>query len=162
LCTLLAAFPGFSRRRTQRAMLRVKLSLCLTKHYATKTYGGVDVYIHVFLTSALVGDGPLYRRYPLPSGLSGPLNRSERRGEEKNLAPNGTRIPTPRPSSSIASRYTGSYYISYAVIKHHNFDFRLSTSPSNKVPCHIMFSFVSWGVARPNPLSMPSVPVTSS
>jgi hypothetical protein len=26
------------------------------KHYAMKTHGGVDVYIHVFLTSALVGD----------------------------------------------------------------------------------------------------------
>jgi hypothetical protein len=33
----------------------VKLSLCLTKHYAIKTYGGVDVYIHILLTSALVG-----------------------------------------------------------------------------------------------------------
>jgi hypothetical protein len=30
------------------------LSLCLTKHYATKEYGGADAYIHVFLTSALV------------------------------------------------------------------------------------------------------------
>jgi hypothetical protein len=31
------------------------LSLCLTiKHYAMKVYGGVDVSIHVFLTSALV------------------------------------------------------------------------------------------------------------
>jgi hypothetical protein len=26
-----------------------------TKHYAVKTYGGVDVQIHVFLTSALIG-----------------------------------------------------------------------------------------------------------
>jgi hypothetical protein len=34
----------------------VKLSLCLTNnHYAMKTYGGGDVQIHVFLTSALVG-----------------------------------------------------------------------------------------------------------
>jgi hypothetical protein len=31
-------------------------SLCLTvKHRALKTYGGVDVYIHVFLTWPLVG-----------------------------------------------------------------------------------------------------------
>jgi hypothetical protein len=31
--------------------------LKLSKHYAMKTYGGggVDVYIHIFLTSALVG-----------------------------------------------------------------------------------------------------------
>jgi hypothetical protein len=33
----------------------VNLSLCLIKHYIMKTYGGVDVQIHVFLTSALVG-----------------------------------------------------------------------------------------------------------
>jgi hypothetical protein len=25
------------------------------KHYAVKAYGGVDVYIHIFLTSALAG-----------------------------------------------------------------------------------------------------------
>jgi hypothetical protein len=25
------------------------------KHYAMKTYGGVDVEIHIFLTSAIVG-----------------------------------------------------------------------------------------------------------
>jgi hypothetical protein len=28
----------------------VNLSLCLTKYYAMKTYGGMDVYIHVFFT----------------------------------------------------------------------------------------------------------------
>jgi hypothetical protein len=35
---------------------KVKLSLCLTKHYAMKTYGWVDVQIHVLLSSALVRD----------------------------------------------------------------------------------------------------------
>jgi hypothetical protein len=33
---------------------KIKLSLCLIKHYAMKTYGGVDVQVHT-LTSALVG-----------------------------------------------------------------------------------------------------------
>jgi hypothetical protein len=32
-----------------------ELPPCLTKHYAMKAYGGVDVLIHVFLISALVG-----------------------------------------------------------------------------------------------------------
>jgi hypothetical protein len=35
---------------TERSKRKVKI-----KHYAVKTYGGVDVYTHVFLTSALVG-----------------------------------------------------------------------------------------------------------
>jgi hypothetical protein len=34
--------------------VKVKLSLCLT-NYAMKTYGRVDVWIHVFLNSALDG-----------------------------------------------------------------------------------------------------------
>jgi hypothetical protein len=33
----------------------VKLPLCLTKSCAMKLYVGVEVYIHVFLTLALVG-----------------------------------------------------------------------------------------------------------
>jgi hypothetical protein len=37
-------------------MKKVKLSLCLIKHYAIKTYGGVDVKSHIFLTPALVGE----------------------------------------------------------------------------------------------------------
>jgi hypothetical protein len=35
----------------------IKMIICLTKHYAKKTYGEMDVQIHVFLTSALVGGG---------------------------------------------------------------------------------------------------------
>jgi hypothetical protein len=35
--------------------MKLKLVLCLTKYYATKTYGGMDVEIHIFLTSAVVG-----------------------------------------------------------------------------------------------------------
>jgi hypothetical protein len=34
---------------------KVKLSLCLIKHYAMKVHGGVDAEIHISLTSVLVG-----------------------------------------------------------------------------------------------------------
>jgi hypothetical protein len=37
---------------TTFVIVQVKLSLCLTKHYAMKTYGGM---LQVFLTLALVG-----------------------------------------------------------------------------------------------------------
>jgi hypothetical protein len=71
-----------------------------------KTYRGVDIQIHVFLTPALVrgelsasrpgrftprGKSP---RYPLDRRLSGPQNRSLRRG-----ASTGTRTPTPQPNN---------------------------------------------------------------
>jgi hypothetical protein len=57
------SLPSYFRR--QHSMLfvnmyvcikvKVKLSLCLIKHYAIKAYGGMDVQIHIFLISALVG-----------------------------------------------------------------------------------------------------------
>jgi hypothetical protein len=34
----------------------IRLGASLIKHYAMKTYWGVDVEVHVFLTSALAGD----------------------------------------------------------------------------------------------------------
>jgi hypothetical protein len=57
---------------------------------------------------------PLYPRtkspwYPLDRRLGGPQNRSGRLGEEKNLAPTGTRTPTPRPTSRSQSLYRLSY-----------------------------------------------------
>jgi hypothetical protein len=76
-----------------------------------KAYGGVDVQIHIFLTSALIGgkwsasrigrftprgNSP---RYPLDRRLGGPQSRSGRRGEEKILDATGTRTLTPRLSS---------------------------------------------------------------
>jgi hypothetical protein len=33
--------------------IKVKLSLCLTKHDGMQGYWGVEVYLHAFLTSAL-------------------------------------------------------------------------------------------------------------
>jgi len=35
--------------------MKVKLSLSLTKYHTTKTYRGVEVQLHVFLTLALDG-----------------------------------------------------------------------------------------------------------
>jgi hypothetical protein len=35
--------------------VKVKLSLCLTKHHTIKTYWGVEVYLHIFFTSVLDG-----------------------------------------------------------------------------------------------------------
>jgi hypothetical protein len=72
-----------------------------------KAYGGVDVYIHTWSTSALAGGelsgsrpGRFTRReksprYPLHRRLGGPQNRSGRFGGEKILDPTGTRTPTP-------------------------------------------------------------------
>jgi hypothetical protein len=37
----------------QMLKLKVKLSLCLTKHHVMKMYGGVEVYLRAYLTSAL-------------------------------------------------------------------------------------------------------------
>jgi hypothetical protein len=49
---------------------------------------------------------PLYPRDPLVSKLGGPEIPSGGRGEEKNLAPTGTRNPTPSDVQPVASRYT--------------------------------------------------------
>jgi hypothetical protein len=45
---------SFWRDSTQ-SKVKVTLSLCLTKHHATKTYGGVEVELHALLTRALDG-----------------------------------------------------------------------------------------------------------
>jgi hypothetical protein len=78
---------------------KVKLSLCLTKHHAMKTYwgsGGIAPHIldlgtrwrwMVSFTSRqlyLQGKNPLY---PLDRRLGGPQSRSGRGGEEKNSQP---------------------------------------------------------------------------
>jgi hypothetical protein len=68
-------------------MVKVNLFLCLTKYYAAKTYGGVNVQFHVFLISALVGGECAASRscrfspreslrHPLDRRLGGPQSRS--------------------------------------------------------------------------------------
>jgi hypothetical protein len=70
---------------------KVQLSLCLTKRYAMKVCGGVEVSIHVFLASALVGgewSASLRERaslYPLHRRLGGHQSRSGRHAEVKIL-----------------------------------------------------------------------------
>jgi hypothetical protein len=72
------------------------------------THGKVNVWIHVFLNSVL-GGGERSASRPgrfttgercplcaLDRKLSGPQNRTRRRGEEEILDPTGTRTPTPR------------------------------------------------------------------
>jgi hypothetical protein len=83
----------------------VKLSLCVTKHYAVKMYGGVDVQIHVFLTSALLGDEQSASRSGRPvlgekalganyiGDCVGPKNQSGRYGAVTILDPTWTRTP---------------------------------------------------------------------
>jgi hypothetical protein len=40
------------RRLHNEANVKVNLFLCLTQHHAMKTYRGVEVWLHTFLTSA--------------------------------------------------------------------------------------------------------------
>jgi hypothetical protein len=101
-------FSKFLKKR-----LKIKLSLCLTNYaLCNEDIGGVDVYIHIFLTSALDGGEwsvsrpvrftpwGMSARYPENRRLGGPQSRSGQREEEKILDPTGTRTPTPRSSSS--------------------------------------------------------------
>jgi hypothetical protein len=72
-----------------------------------KAFGGVDVLIHDFLTSALVGgEWSASRSDRFTPGerapgthwkrrLGGSQNQSERHGKEKILDPTGTPTPTP-------------------------------------------------------------------
>jgi hypothetical protein len=79
--------------------VKVKLPLCLIKHRAIRTYGGVGVWLHAFLTSALDGGELLVSRpgcftpwgkslcFSLDRRLAGSQSRSGRGGEEKNSQP---------------------------------------------------------------------------
>jgi hypothetical protein len=78
-----------------------------------KAYVGVDVYIHNFFTSALVGgewSASRAGRFTLGERDPGTNWKATwvgpRTGQddvEKALDPSGTRTPTPRPSSIVSS-----------------------------------------------------------
>jgi hypothetical protein len=98
---------------TTRSITKVKVtsSLCLTKHYAIKTYGGSGCIDPRFLDLGTSWRWvvsftplPLYPRvksplYPLDRRLGEPQRLSGRYVEAKVLDSTGTRTPTPRPSS---------------------------------------------------------------
>jgi hypothetical protein len=73
-----------------------------------KAYEEVDISIHIFLTSELVGDewsASHPARFTLEEkALGGPQSQSGRRGEEKVLDSTGTRTPT--ADQPVTSRYT--------------------------------------------------------
>jgi hypothetical protein len=78
-------------------------------------YWGVDVQIHIFLTSALVGDWLASRPGRFTPGERAPgthwiecwvdRRAGRRHGEVKILDPTGARTPTTRVVQPIASRY---------------------------------------------------------
>jgi hypothetical protein len=79
---------------------QVKLSLCLTKHHAMKTYWEAEVQLHAANSFIPGGKKPWY---PLERRLSGPQSRCGRCGEEK--------YPRPGRPSLYQLSYRGSYSI---------------------------------------------------
>jgi hypothetical protein len=62
------------------------LSLCLTKHYAMKTYGKMEVHIHLFLSMALGGENGQYHS---PAAL--PLGKERRKKQAAKVTATGAR-----------------------------------------------------------------------
>jgi hypothetical protein len=101
--------------------IKVKLSLCLTKHHAMKTYwGSVGIAPRIldlgtrWRSMVSFTPRPLYPAgkcswYPLDRRLGGPQSRSGRGGEDKNSHP-PPRESKPRthvPCLSIENPYIG-------------------------------------------------------
>jgi hypothetical protein len=112
---------GVSTQKTLPLLLKVKvmLSLCLTKQNAMKTYWGVEVHLHAFLTLTLDGgERPASRPgrftprerapwYPLDRRLGGPQSQSGHDVEEKNSQP----LPGFEPRSSDCPARSQSLYL---------------------------------------------------
>jgi hypothetical protein len=89
-----------------------------------KEYGGVDVQIHIFLTSALAGGewsasrpGRFTPREKAP-GTHWIGDWVDPRAGLDDMDPTGTRTPTPWSSSPVASHYTD-YAIPAPIKKHY-------------------------------------------
>jgi hypothetical protein len=54
-CELTSANVNNAWSLTSTHPMKVKTSLCLTKHHAKKTYRRLEIQLHVFLTTALDG-----------------------------------------------------------------------------------------------------------
>jgi hypothetical protein len=82
--------------------VQVNLSLCLIKHHAMKAYGGVEVYLHAFLTSALESvSGQLYAPADLLSGKESPVTI----GYEAGSAPQSVCTRRRREKSLLLSEW---------------------------------------------------------
>jgi hypothetical protein len=123
---LVSLFPDVKRpeRETDHPLssskvkVKVKLSLCLTKHHAMKTYwgsGGIAPRILDLGTRwrwvVSFTPQPLYPRgkspwYPLDRRLGGPQSRSGRGGEEKNSHSRRESNPRTPIVQPVAQRYT--------------------------------------------------------
>jgi hypothetical protein len=55
-------------KRFTKQFIKIKINLCITKYYAMKMYGGVEVQLHASLISALDGSGQLQAPTALPLG----------------------------------------------------------------------------------------------
>jgi hypothetical protein len=83
------------------------MSLCLTNYHVINMYGRVDVWLHVFLTSALDVSG---WSASLPSALISGKGFSVLTGDEvdcgKERNPAGNSTPRPRLSIPLSGHYT--------------------------------------------------------
>jgi hypothetical protein len=90
--------------------IKVKLPPCLIKYHAMKTYWGMEMYDHAFLTSALGGEWSASRLGRFTPGVTTPETRwiggcvGPRAGRDavakiKSHAPPGNRTPVVQPVS---------------------------------------------------------------
>jgi hypothetical protein len=90
--------------------------MCLPKYHSMKTYGDVEVQLHVFITWALDGDESASRTSRFAPGdsldrrLGGLHCRSGRGGEKRKSLPGPCREPNPgHPACSLVTMLKGTW-----------------------------------------------------